>query len=331
MERWTQKQIEYLKNNYKSSSYKEIAKVIHKTEGSIRAKCFDLGIVKNNRWSDEEKLFLQSNYKYKTNKELANQFNRTEASIAIQLKKLGCKRELIQYNRLYFKDIDTEEKAYWLGFIYADGWVSCDDENRGCLGIELQRVDFEHLKKFNKSLNGNIEVKYRMSSVSHIDGREISSFPMCYIKLYSYEIVNDLFRHGVRPRKTYDMNFPNSVSDTLLRHFIRGYFDGNGCVTNTTHKNGKKYIKCDFSCHSFEFLKGLRDCLYQNNIKSYICNEKNNYRLYIGGLENTNNFLCFIYNNSTISLTRKQKKTEQLYKNLQISKRLPLGTEMYCL
>ena len=330
MERWTKEETEYLIDNFQSKKFSEIAKVIGKTEGTIRAKCFDLQLVKNSRWCDYEIEFLKEKFSILTYKDIAQSLNRTETSVRMKAKKLGLKKELIQYDRDFFDIVDTEEKAYWLGFIYADGWVTLDNEDRGCLRIELQQNDIEHLKKFNKSIKGNIEVKTRMSNASHIDGREIKSYPMCYIRLFSEKIVHDLNKYGVHPKKTYDLMFSENIPDELVRHVIRGYFDGDGCITKQNHKNGKQYVKCDFSCKSINMLIKLREILYNNDIKSYICQDKGNYRLYIGGLNNVDKFLNFIYKDSTIYLQRKYDKTSYLYKTLDILERLPRKSEMVC-
>ena len=116
-----------------------------------------------NKWKEEDIKFLKENYKNFTNKELAQILNRTKTAISIKLSKLGLKKTKYYYNEDYFETIDSEEKAYWLGFLYADGYISkttCCSE----LGIELQKNDYNHLQKFNKSIKGNIEVKYRKSS-----------------------------------------------------------------------------------------------------------------------------------------------------------------------
>lgn len=286
--------------------------------------------MKNTEWTDNELDFIKKNYNILSYKEIAQTLDRSYNAVALKINRLGLKRDLMQYNRNYFENITTEDQAYWLGFIYADGWVTLDKENRGCLGIELQIQDIEHLRKFNKCIEGNVEVKTRMSNVSYIDGRQIPSRPMCQIRLFSEKIVHDLHQYGVYPKKTYDMTFPENLSPQLIQHFVRGYFDGDGCINKQNHKNGQQYIRCDFSCHSLDFLTQLRTILFQHDINSYICQDKKNYRLYIGGLENVDRYLNFIYNDATIFLDRKFNKTVTLYKELHIAQRLPRKSEMTC-
>ena len=100
------------------------------------------------QWNKEEIKFLKDNYKDMSYKEIAIKLNRTENAIKVKTNKLGLIKSKYIYNKDYFKVIDSEEKAYWLGFIYADGYV-CANDTGSELGIELQVGDIEHLKKFN--------------------------------------------------------------------------------------------------------------------------------------------------------------------------------------
>ena len=120
MNYWTTKETEFLKKNYSSMSYKNISKILNKTEGAIRAKCFDLSLVKNDRWSAEELSYLKHNYSILHTSEIANHLNRSTNSIKIKARKCGLKKYPYNCDYLFFKEINTEQKAYWLGFIYAD-------------------------------------------------------------------------------------------------------------------------------------------------------------------------------------------------------------------
>jgi len=59
---------------------------------------------------------------------------------------------MIEYNRHIFDKINTPEKAYWLGFIVADGYLNVE---RRMLRIKLGNKDKHHLEKFILFLNGD--------------------------------------------------------------------------------------------------------------------------------------------------------------------------------
>lgn len=125
------------------------------------------------------------------------------------------------YEKTLFDVIDTEEKAYWLGFIYADGCV-CDYKGYPCkLTIGLKYDDYNHLIKFADFIGA----EHTMVKLSKEKDR-------CDITISNRHICESLIKLGVIPRKSLTLNFPNEtqVPRNLLRHFIRGYFDGDGTI-----------------------------------------------------------------------------------------------------
>lgn len=274
-------------------------------------------------WSKDEIEFLKNNYMNMTNKDIASKLNRTKTAIDLKINKLGLKKSKYNYNHNFFDEINMEEKAYWLGFIFADGYIINGVKgNEYCneLGIELQASDNEHLRKFNKSLHGNIDIKYRTRQCNLNN----KFYKTCFIRLYSKQIVESLIKHGITNNKSLKIEFP-MLEDELIRHFVRGFFDGDGCIVKNNHVNGKSYVRCDFTSGSEIFINQLRNILYDKGIKSYIVKDKDNsYRLIIGGMVNCDNFLNYIYEDSNIYLDRKYIKKNLLYKELNLEQRLPL-------
>ena len=127
------------------------------------------------------------------------------------------------FNEDFFEIIDTEQKAYWLGFIAADGLVT--DSKRKRLIIRLGRKDRKHLVRFLSDLEATNPVKDRVNNFGH---------PFSYISLCSRKIFNDLVDKGIMPRKTFKLEAPTKVPDDLIYHWIRGYFDGDGTVFTPT-------------------------------------------------------------------------------------------------
>lgn len=136
------------------------------------------------------------------------------------------------YNEHVFDFIDSEEKAYWLGFIFADGYIYSaplkEGKTRVDYNFELCSSDKDkgHMEKFNKFIDRNKEVKVTKSD-------KLGHF-RCRVCLSSKHLWNTLNYLGCTPNKSLTLSFPKlSVfrDASLIRHFIRGYFDGDGCIT----------------------------------------------------------------------------------------------------
>ena len=122
-----------------------------------------------------------------------------------------------------FATIETEAQAYWLGFVTADGGVS----DRFELRLNLQLRDKPHLERLRDFLGTTIAVreKYR------VDG-DPNSRDLCYLSVRSVPLCESLAHHGVVPRKSKVLRWPGTVPDHLVRHYVRGYFDGNGTYSS---------------------------------------------------------------------------------------------------
>lgn len=176
---------------------------------------------------------------------IAKELNIDRGCLSTRLKKMGA--DIVQHcnrqhdiNHDYFHDIDTEEKAYWLGFLYADGYVSKDSTN---MELSLAEKDVSHLIKFNECLSSTYEIKNR---VVELDGKFYNS---CRLIFSSSVLKRDLCSHGCIPQKTFDLKMPN-IDDNLMRHFIRGYFDGDGCISLQDTLN-KTQMTFSSGCYSF--------------------------------------------------------------------------------
>ena len=126
---------------------------------------------------------------------------------------------MINYNRNIFNKIDNEEKAYWLGFIVADGYLNI---NKHMLRIKLGNRDRSHLIKFIKFIGGNEEML--KSEIHSETGNE--NF---YVSLYSKEVMNDLLSLGIEQAKSGKEKVCN-IDKKYYRDFIRGLWDGDGFI-----------------------------------------------------------------------------------------------------
>ena len=127
---------------------------------------------------------------------------------------------MIEYNRHIFDKIDTEDKAYWLGFIVADGYLN---EDRRMLRIKLGDVDKNHLIKFISFVGGS-EEELLKSEIHSTTGKT-----EWYVTLYSQEIKNALLNLNVEQAKSGYEKVP-VLQKELYRSFIRGLWDGDGFI-----------------------------------------------------------------------------------------------------
>lgn len=259
-------------------------------------------------WTKEEIEYLKTNYNNYSTKELARLMNRTCNAIKIKANKIGIKRkEKYYYNKNYFKAINQPDQSYWLGFIYADGYVTTNkNKTKYSVGIELNENDYKHLQLFNKSINGNIKVCFRKRKSKYIGDRYVNETTNCQIRLYSSQMAKDLISHGCCLKKTLIKGEPNGIPDNLMRDFIRGYFDGNGSISYSYNKQvNKKYLKVTIESGSLTFIKWLSDYLnkrgYHNN---FYPDSKNSYKIQIYS-KRQKEFLDYIYKDSKEYLSRK--------------------------
>ena len=188
-----------------------------------------------------------------------------------------------------FEIIDTEEKAYWLGFLYADGSVGSTD-NRIELG--LAEKDLNHIEKFKEFIGVPNKISYRPQTKSY---RYIFKSIPCK---------EDLIKQGCMPKKSLILKFPTEqqVPNYLIKHFIRGYFDGDGWFSNTSSCFQVGIIGTE------DFIKGFLNIIeIQNkNNKIFTVHREDGAKRYVfGGLNDVTNFLNWIYKDATIYLDRK--------------------------
>ena len=211
-------------------------------------------------------------------------------TLSRHLKALG--KEVINYQNkcridpTVFDKIDTEEKAYWLGFLYADGNISSEGYR---LEVNLSVKDLNHLLKFKKFL--------KLETDLLVDETK------CRLAVRNKTIWNNLNQKGCIPCKSLKLKFPSiSIFESLdlVRHFIRGYFDGDGSI-GIYRKEEISFISTN------EFLIELEKYL---GIKGYIRNKTSKnwpnkaFELKYSSLK-ARKIANLIYKDATIYLQRK--------------------------
>lgn len=194
------------------------------------------------------------------------------------------------YDRTFFKNIDTEEKAYILGFIAADGSITDN-----CIQIYIDKKDYHILKSIKNIICDSLEIKYKNDDIIGID-------------LCSKEMVNDVCRHlKIKSgKKSGIVGYPNFDNKELNVHFIRGLLDGDGYIRTTENRD---HPECGITNNSIDLLNGIIDNMDFN----FIVSEN---KISLSGI-NALDFLSLLYDNSSIHLNRK------LYRYLDWASYLP--------
>lgn len=159
-----------------------------------------------------------------------------------------------KYN-IHFFDTYTPESCYWAGFIAADGCLRAD---RACLTIKLHIKDKEHLQKFIDCINftGNIIID---SPDAYDPQKQYCRVEICGNWYYEPLLKN----FNITPRKTFTLEPPTQMPKELLNHYLRGYFDGDGSISNEQQNT------CHFTITSgsINILNFWRDYLYDQGIR----------------------------------------------------------------
>ncbi len=190
----------------------------------------------------------------------------------------------------YFDNIDIEEKAYLFGFLMADGY---NDTKRYTVSIHLANKDRRILFKFKNFLNFNGKIKSYKSCTGSI------------LKINSKIISKKLNDIGMVKKKSLILKFPEIIklaNYNIQRHFIRGYFDGDGSVS----KDGQRMNILGTK----EFVLNVQKLLMENCDlnKTKLYKNKNIFMMSYGGLKQMNRIYHYLYDNSIVCLNRKKQR-----------------------
>jgi len=211
------------------------------------------------------------------------------------------------FNENYFENIDSEDKAYFLGFIAADGCVLDRGINFKVMTIKINKKDIDILEKFKNKIefSGNITI-----SKCRPD--------MCSIYCTSVKMFNDLSKYYITPRKTNIIEFP-LIPEKLIHHYMRGYFDGDGCVHIHKDKRRPGIVRGQINIisASYIYIKKYVDILVEcaNVKRNNIRDRKTNGRYYVidwGGLSDVENIYNFLYKDAYTYLDRKKLKYDEV-------------------
>lgn len=252
----------------------------------------------NKFWKEISDKYLNDNISLT---KLSKEYKIDRRTLSSHLKQMGItivnRQNRCKFNETVFDNIDTEEKAYWLGFIFADGYISSlKAKYRNVFELSLSIKDLEHIKKFNSFM------EYDGENIYLDDHR-------CRWSVMNEHLWNTLNSYKCTPNKSLTLEFPNLnifSNKELIKHFIRGYFDGDGCISF------HKYIHCVSPVISVIGTKNfLENILLFSNTTSNFRHDKRHSEQTFSLEFNKNNgvsFINYLYSDSNIYLQRKYNK-----------------------
>jgi DNA-binding transcriptional regulator WhiA len=203
------------------------------------------------------------------------------------------------YNENYFESIDSEDKAYFLGLILADGSVTNNEEKyRYQLTLKLHNRDRDILENFIKCIDGEMDIWKN-------NKREMSE-----IFLSGKKLISDLEVLGVTPNKTFSVKYP-IIDEKLEKHFLRGYFDGDGCIrVNKDKRDGTMRGDLRIVSGSVDMLNKINErmnLLFGTNINKLYGPKNKQYR-FIGwaGMKDIENIYNGFYSDCNFFIQRKK-------------------------
>ena len=312
----------FIKNNYKTMSNKEIGTILNIDAEKIRRYARSLKLKKEQYLIPKEKILTIFN------KDYSYIYDNLLECVELKSEDLyKSKYGKYTINQNYFETIDNEWKAYWLGFLYADGCNKLKFNNKKnkmecVLKIALKSTDYKHLEKLKNSLQSDSPIKFRKVKLGE------KTYENCEINFCNEKICRDLNKQGCVPNKSLTLKFPNEniVPKKYIRHFIRGYFDGDGCVHIDLNEN-KEHANRSFIINfvgTQDMINGIIDTIISDigvkpvgyNLKNKGLYQKKDNKAYscsYSNLFDVEKIFLYLYENSSICLDRKINTFKKLF------------------
>ena len=246
--------------------------------------------------TDKKWLFTEFIERNRSADDIGDECNVTNVTIRWWARKYGFRRRRWgskNLNELFFDKITTERQAYWLGFLAADGSVQ-NKPGKRLLSVVLAAKDRIHLELFRDHIDSEHNI-YHYERDHECNGYNFHS-EVVQLDLASSRLVEGLIKNGIVPNKTETLQAPKLLQ-RLIRHWIRGYFDGDGSVSIS--KVGRKRGSFFGNKEVMDFILG--QC-------SFLCGPypmKNGWSVGFSGSK-AKQLYSFLYNRSTVCLERKK-------------------------
>lgn len=217
----------------------------------------------------------------------------------------------------YFGVIDSEDKSYWLGFLMADGY------NSGKF-IRVDVQDEGHLEKLRDRIYINCDMPIRKKK-NIANGKDIF-----YLTIQDPNLLSDVEKLGIVNKKSHIAKYPN-IDKKMDKHFIRGLFDGDGCLSYTMDG---KYRRYTFSIvGSKDIITEVRNRILLIGVNIGFRKTKSIYELHIRGNRQIIKVLDWLYDDSSTYLERKFRKYDDMItwdgfkRDRKLNKLLTIKTE----
>lgn len=262
--------------------------------------------MKQKRLTNQEKINLVNDFQNITQNtsELATKYGITMAAICGLLHRRGFETNYYKtcgqkydINEAFFDNIDTEEKAYILGLLYADGY---NNENSNTVTLSLSEIDKNILDKIQIAIQSNKPLFFARKQSDNNSNQY-------RLIITNKHISQQLAKLGCMQAKTFKITFPEWLQNDLIPHFIRGYCDGDGYINKNPKKPSICIVATEMFCNKLaEILK--EKCDINCYIRTRHKERNHNIRmLEISGRQQVISFLNFTYKNANIFLDRKME------------------------
>lgn len=311
----------YILQNYRNKTNAQMAQECGCNKSTISNHRKKLGIsaTELNQKLRNKTDYICSQYGKKTKVQIAKELNCSTSFI----KKIwtennlsGNLKTIYYYDESYFEQINTPEKAYWLGFIAADGNLYRRDGHQGLISIGINEKDIELLNNFKEELKTT-------KPINIIKDKKREETAIATLQVTSDKIFNDLLNKGIGIRKTFDLDLKFVFEHIPIKYysdFILGYFDGDGSIDIPQNNTiSKSHIQISGPIKNLKVFFYILDSV---GVKSSITQDRRKYNEPFGSLNFKNTvekyiFLKYIYKSNVKCLKRKKERSIELIKRIE--------------
>lgn len=201
-------------------------------------------------------------------------------------------------NKKFFDTLDREAQSYWLGFFCADGGFH---SNLKQFGFQLARKDRDHLVKLATIFSREVK------DGSTFDERTKRRYFWSKLTIHSVHMIRKMIAFGLPLNKTEHLtgDIFSKIPPQQLSHFVRGYFDGDGCISHI----GKAEYRITI-VGTYDFLDKMRDSINEVLAVAFPTPHKRGRVLHgiaLCGTDRINTLKEWMYADATVFMERKKE------------------------